>query len=126
MAHQCALPVLKFLLTVPEAGRVLAISRPKVYDLLNSGSLPSVYIGRSRRVRASDVETMLRTGERRTEDLVELERIQDIADAADGSTQVMSVDFPSRDVPASSYHPFAGDQCGGLDVVADAWRELGV
>lgn len=59
MAHQRDLPVQKLLLTVPEAGRVLAISRSKVYDLLNSGSLPSVYIGRSRRVRASDVEAFV-------------------------------------------------------------------
>jgi len=54
--------VQKLLLTVPEAGRALAISRSKMYDLLNSGLLPSVHIGRSRRVRVSDVENFVKSG----------------------------------------------------------------
>ena len=55
-------PVQKLLLTVPEAGRALAISRSKMYDLLNSGDLPSVHIGRSRRVRVSDIEEFVKCG----------------------------------------------------------------
>ena len=55
-------PVQKLLLTVPEAGRALAISRSKMYDLLNSGDLPSVHIGRSRRVRVSDIEEFVKFG----------------------------------------------------------------
>jgi len=55
-------PVQKLLLTVPEAGRALAISRSKMYDLLNSGHLASVHIGRSRRVRVSDVEDFVKNG----------------------------------------------------------------
>jgi excisionase family DNA binding protein len=55
-------PVQKLLLTVPEAGRALAISRSKMYDLLNSGHLPSVHIGRSRRVRVSDIENFVDSG----------------------------------------------------------------
>ncbi|NNN01417.1 MAG: helix-turn-helix domain-containing protein [Acidimicrobiaceae bacterium] len=54
----------KLLLTVPEVGRVLAISRSKVYELLESGSLASVYIGRSRRIRVSDVEDFVAGGGR--------------------------------------------------------------
>ncbi len=54
----------KLLLTVPEVGQVLAISRSKVYELLNSGYMPSVYIGRSRRIRVSDVEAFVAGGGR--------------------------------------------------------------
>ena len=46
MVLQRDLPVEKLLLTLPEVGRVLAISRSKLYDLLNSGNLPSFYIGK--------------------------------------------------------------------------------
>ncbi len=60
-------PVQKLLLTVPEAGRALAISRSKMYDLLNSGYLPSVHIGRSRRVRMSDIENFVNCGGARHE-----------------------------------------------------------
>jgi excisionase family DNA binding protein len=49
------LPV-KLLLTTAEACRVLAISRSKLYELLGSGNLPSVRIGRSRRIRMRDLE----------------------------------------------------------------------
>jgi len=60
-------PVQKLLLTVPEAGRALAISRSKMYDLLNAGYLPSVHIGRSRRVRVSDIENFVNCGGARNE-----------------------------------------------------------
>ena len=49
LAHQTDFPVRKLLRTVPETERVLAISRSKMYNLLNSGLLPSVHIGRARR-----------------------------------------------------------------------------
>ena len=62
LVRQQSVPVQKLLLTVPEAGRVLAISRSKMYDLLNSGGLPSVHIGRSRRVRVSDIEDFVNGG----------------------------------------------------------------
>ncbi len=64
MAIQLGLPVQKLLLTVPEVGAVLSVSRSKVYELLNSGSMPSVYIGRSRRIRVSDVEDFVAGGGR--------------------------------------------------------------
>lgn len=46
----------KLLLTIKEASEILAISRSKLYGLLNSGGLPSVHIGRSRRLRLTDLE----------------------------------------------------------------------
>jgi len=52
----------KLLLTVTEASQVLAISRSKLYELLNSGHLPSVHIGRSRRIRMKDVEDLVYDG----------------------------------------------------------------
>jgi excisionase family DNA binding protein len=67
VARQRDAPVQKLLLTVPEAGRVLAISRSKMYDLLNSGHLASVHIGRSRRVRVVDVENFVASGGARYE-----------------------------------------------------------
>jgi excisionase family DNA binding protein len=60
-------PVQKLLFSVPEAGRALAISRSKMYDLLNSGHLASVHIGRSRRVRVIDVENFVANGGARYE-----------------------------------------------------------
>jgi len=73
-----------------------------------------------------DVDIMLRISEGATEGLVTPEPISEIGDAPNGSIQAILVDLPSRDAPAGSYHPFAGDQCGGLAVGVDAWRELGV
>jgi excisionase family DNA binding protein len=61
-ALQRNLPIEKLLLTLPEVGRVLAISRSKLYELLNSGNLPSFYIGKSRRVRISDVQAFVNGG----------------------------------------------------------------
>jgi hypothetical protein len=72
------------------------------------------------------VDTVLRTGERWTEELVELERIQEIAAASDGRIQVISVDLPLRDAPASSYQPLSAAELDVLDYPADMWRELGV
>lgn len=60
-------PVQRLLLTVPEAGHALAISRSKMYDLLNSGHLPSVRIGRSRRVRVCDIQRFVNSGGARYE-----------------------------------------------------------
>jgi excisionase family DNA binding protein len=65
LARQREIPFQKLLLTVPEAGCALAISRSKMYDLLNSGDLPSVHIGRSRRVRICDIEQFVNSGRAR-------------------------------------------------------------
>jgi excisionase family DNA binding protein len=44
------------LLTVVEAARVLGISRSKLYELLADGELPSVRIGRTRRITVLALE----------------------------------------------------------------------
>jgi hypothetical protein len=72
------------------------------------------------------VDTVLRTGERWTEELVELERIQEIAAASDGRIQVISVDLPVQGAPASSYRPLSSAELDLLDYPAVMWRELGV
>jgi excisionase family DNA binding protein len=47
----------KILLTPVEAAAALGIGRSKVYELLLSGQLPSVHIGRCRRVPADPVHS---------------------------------------------------------------------
>lgn len=46
----------RLLLTIPQVCAALAISRDAVYELLRSGRLPSVALGRSRRIRVEDLE----------------------------------------------------------------------
>jgi excisionase family DNA binding protein len=43
------------LLTIPEVSKKLRLSRASVYVLLSSGTLPSVKLGRSRRIIARDL-----------------------------------------------------------------------
>ncbi len=45
----------QLLLTIPEVGRVLSVSRTTVYQLIGDGHLPSVKIGTSRRIRREDL-----------------------------------------------------------------------
>lgn len=59
--HRSDAPTQLFL-TITEACQVLAISRSKFYDLLNSGHLPSVHIGRSRRIRMTVLEEFVKGG----------------------------------------------------------------
>jgi excisionase family DNA binding protein len=47
------------LLTVPGAARLLSVSRDYVYSLMRRGDLPSVKIGRTRRIKRADVEAWL-------------------------------------------------------------------
>jgi putative molybdopterin biosynthesis protein len=44
------------LLTPEETAAQLRIARVRVFELIKSGALPSVKIGNSRRIRASDLE----------------------------------------------------------------------
>lgn len=44
------------LVTVTEAADALGLSRSKVYELLAGGELPSVRIGRTRRIALTDLE----------------------------------------------------------------------
>ena len=45
----------KLLYRIPEVVAILNISRSKVYELLGSGTLPSVHIDRTRLVRHEDL-----------------------------------------------------------------------
>jgi excisionase family DNA binding protein len=49
----------KLLCTVIDVSSALSLSRSKVYELINSGALPTVHIGRSVRVRMSDLEVFV-------------------------------------------------------------------
>lgn len=42
-----------------EAAEVLSLSRATVYELLSSGSLPSIKIGRSRRITRAALESFV-------------------------------------------------------------------
>jgi excisionase family DNA binding protein len=46
-------------LTVAEVASVMRVSKMTVYRLVHSGELPAVRVGRSFRVRESDVDTYL-------------------------------------------------------------------
>jgi excisionase family DNA binding protein len=48
------------LITVPEAARRLAISRSHLYQHLQRGTLPSVHLGRARRIRIADLESFVK------------------------------------------------------------------
>ena len=48
------------LITVPEAARRLAISRSHLYQHLQRRALPSVRIGRARRIRVMDLEAFVK------------------------------------------------------------------
>ena len=48
------------LVTLLEAARFLCVSRGTLYDLLGSGQLPSVHIGRSRRVPMGELRRFVR------------------------------------------------------------------
>lgn len=48
------------LVTLPEAARFLSVSRGSLYDLLTTGQLASVHIGRSRRIPMGEVRRFIR------------------------------------------------------------------
>lgn len=47
------------LLKIPEVAKILALSRSKVYGMLESGELPSVRFGKNRRVKRADVMKLI-------------------------------------------------------------------
>ena len=53
------MPETPALCTVPEAARYLALSRSKVYLLMDRGRLPYVKLDRSRRIKWSDVLNLI-------------------------------------------------------------------
>lgn len=52
-------PPTQQLLNTTDAGKYLSISRTKVYELINSGALESITIGRSRRVSVAQLQRFL-------------------------------------------------------------------
>ena len=46
----------KGLLKIEEAARVLSLGRSKTYQLVMEGAIPSIHIGRSRRIPAAALE----------------------------------------------------------------------
>jgi excisionase family DNA binding protein len=50
----------RLLLTVEEAAELLHLGRSTVFDLIRSGELPSVKIGRSRRIPADSLRDFAR------------------------------------------------------------------
>ena len=51
---------LRLLLRTEEVADALGISRTKVYQLIQSGEIPSIHIGRSVRVSVDDLRTWIR------------------------------------------------------------------
>ena len=47
------------LVTIPAATQLLGESRSKLYELLGEGALPTVRIGRSRRIAIADLEAFV-------------------------------------------------------------------
>jgi excisionase family DNA binding protein len=47
------------LVTVQEAAYLLALGRSTVYELIAAGRLPTIHIGRSVRIRATDVRALV-------------------------------------------------------------------
>jgi len=47
------------LVTLPEAARFLSVSRGSLYDLLTTGQLASVHIGRSRRIPMGEIHRFI-------------------------------------------------------------------
>ena len=52
-------PTCPRLATVSQVADYLALSRSKVYQLMHSGRLPYVKLGRCRRIRWADVEALI-------------------------------------------------------------------
>ena len=47
------------LLTIPEAARALAVGRSTLYELIGSGQLATVHIGRSVRIAVGELEAFV-------------------------------------------------------------------
>jgi excisionase family DNA binding protein len=56
-------PVERLVLRPAEAAQALGVCVKTIYNLMERGDLPSISIGRARRIRVSDVKAMI--GERR-------------------------------------------------------------
>jgi uncharacterized protein YjbI with pentapeptide repeats len=75
--------------------------------------------------RSVDVDAML-ADEHRREDLDELARIREFADASDGRIQVITVDHSLQGARSSNYQPLSSAELDVLNGPTGMWRELGV
>jgi len=51
------------LMSVPDAAPRLGLTAPRLYELIRQGRFPSVEIGKYKRVRESDIQSFMKTGE---------------------------------------------------------------
>jgi excisionase family DNA binding protein len=61
--HQTTPPLL---LTIPDAARVLAIGRSTLYELIGSGQLATIHIGRSVRISVEELQAFVSARSRAT------------------------------------------------------------
>ena len=54
-------PVARLLYRISEAAVALGLSKAKVYELINSGSIEAVRIDGARRIRAADLEAFVKS-----------------------------------------------------------------
>ena len=76
--------------------------------------------------QSHSLDTGLDAGERLRGYSRQLAGLYDIADMSGERVRVTFADVQSRDIPASSYPPFATQEHEDPTVAADAWRELGI
>lgn len=50
---------MQMLLTVDEASRLLGIGKTRLYELMRSGDIPSLRVGKSRRIPVREVEAWI-------------------------------------------------------------------
>jgi excisionase family DNA binding protein len=55
-------PIDRLAVSPAEAAEALSITRAHLYHLMERGELPSVKLGRSRRIRVSDLKALLEGG----------------------------------------------------------------
>ena len=66
-------PPERLVVTVPEAARMLGLSRARLYPLISTGEIPSLKIGRCRRVPVREIESFIERQLQLSKDEFELE-----------------------------------------------------
>lgn len=56
MTHT-SLPITTLLITAEDAAKALKLSRSTIYELIATGNLESIKVGRARRIRWTDLQT---------------------------------------------------------------------
>ena len=55
------IPELELLIKVPAAARKLAVSKSKLYELINEGVIPHVRVGKCLRIPTRELESWIKT-----------------------------------------------------------------